>query len=336
MKLLKPTILLLVLVMGWSACSTEVNLEAEWKDIPIVYGFLNIQDTAHYVRVQKAFLEPGGDALEIAQNSDSIYYDEVTVVLENLTQGTSFVLERVNGENEGYAKEDGLFANSPNVLYKISAEEANLEGGDEVSIRVERGDEVSPATAETIVLNKIDSVGSSPSPNINRWRYNQLLSVAWRPGPEARIFDVRFIIHYREVTPGEMMEPVPKTVEWVVNKSVLREDADSEREKVDISGQSFYSFLGSAIPPSQGEIRLFDYIDIVITGAGEEFRDYVLVEQANTGITSAQNIPVYTNIEGGLGVFTSRYQLRRRGLRLGGEARDSLENGMFTRDINFN
>ena len=80
MKLLKPTILLLVLVMGWSACSTEVNLEAEWKDIPIVYGFLNIQDTAHYVRVQKAFLEPGGDALEIAQNSDSIYYDEVTVV----------------------------------------------------------------------------------------------------------------------------------------------------------------------------------------------------------------------------------------------------------------
>jgi hypothetical protein len=336
MKLLKPTFLLLVLVMGWSACSTEVNLEAEWKDIPIVYGFLNIQDTAHYVRVQKAFLEPGGDALQIAQVSDSIYYDGINVVLENRTQGTSFVLQRVNGEDEGYFKEEGLFANSPNILYKLDAEEAGLEGGDEVSIRVERGDELPPATAETIILNEIDSVATSPSNTINRWRYNQMLAVAWSPGPEAQIFDVRFIIHYREVTPGQGQDPVEKTLEWVVNKSILRQDSDSQREKVDIPGQGFYSFLGASIPPSEGEIRLFDYIDIIITGAGEEFRDLVLVEQANTGITSAQNIPVYTNIEEGLGVFTSRFQLVRRGIRIGNEARDSLQNGIFTKDINFN
>ena len=100
--------------------------------------------------------------------------------------------------------------------------------------------------------------------------------------------------------------------------------------------QGFSSFLGASIPPSEGEIRLFDYIDIIITGAGEEFRDLVLVEQANTGITSAQNIPVYTNIEEGLGVFTSRFQLVRRGIRIGNEARDSLQNGIFTKDINFN
>ncbi|MEQ8704573.1 MAG: hypothetical protein RIC19_11670 [Phaeodactylibacter sp.] len=336
MKLLKPIVLLFVLVAGWSACSTEVNLEAEWKDIPIVYGFLNVQDSAHYIRVQKAFLEPGGDALQVAQINDSIYYSDVAVTLENRTKGTSFVLERVNGEEEGYDKEEGVFSNSPNILYKISAEEADLEGGNEVFLRVDRGDELPPATATTIVLSPIDSVSSSPSNNINTWRYNQLLPVSWRPGPEALIFDVRFIIHYREVIPGQMEEPVAKTLEWVVNKSVLRDNPDGEREKVDISGQSFFAFLGSAIPPSQGEVRVFDFIDIVITGAGEEFRDFVLVEQANTGITSAQNIPIYTNVEEGLGVFTSRYQLVRRGVRLGGEARDTLENGIFTRDINFN
>lgn len=336
MNLLKPLVLLLVLVMGWSACSTEVNLEAEWKDIPIVYGFLNVQDTAHYVRVQKAFLEPGGDALQIAQISDSIYYDDIAVSLENITKGTSFPLERVNGEDEGYPKEEGIFANSPNVLYKIGAQLADLEGSDEVVLRVDRGDELPPAVAETVVLSEIDSVTSSPANNINRWRYDQLMPVVWRPGPEAQIFDVRFIIHYREVTAGQMQEPVPKTVEWVVNRSVLRDDPNSAREKVDVSGEAFYAFLGSAIPPSQGEIRIFDYIDIIITGAGSEFRDFILVEQANTGITSAQNVPVFTNIEEGLGVFSSRYQLVRRGIRLGGEARDTLEEGMFTRDINFN
>ncbi|NRA48894.1 MAG: DUF4249 family protein [Phaeodactylibacter sp.] len=336
MKLLKPVFLLFVLVLGWSGCSTEVNLEAEWKDIPIIYSFLNIQDTTHYVRVQKAFLEPGGDALQIAQINDSIYYNNAVVTLENRTKGTSFVLERVNGEDEGLLKEEGVFSNSPNILYKVSAEEADLEGGDEIFIRVDRGDDVLPATAETVILSPIDSVAASPANNINRWRYEQLLPVVWKPGAESQIFDVRFIIHYREVTPGQGDEPEAKTVEWVINKSVLREDEDSQREKVDVSGEGFYAFLGSAIPPSEGEIRIFDFFDIVITGAGPEFRDFILVEQANAGITSAQNIPVYTNVEGGLGVFTSRYQLVRKGIRLGGEARDTLQDGIFTREINFN
>lgn len=334
--MLKPGFLLLVLVMGWSACSTEVNLEAEWKDIPVVYGFLSVQDTAHYIRIQKAFLEPGGDALQIAQINDSIYYDNLSVTLENRTQGTTFVLERVNGEDEGYVKDEGIFSNSPNTLYKLDAEEASLEGGDEVFLQINRGDDLPPATAETIIISQMDSVASSPPNNISQLRYNQLLPITWRPGPEAQIFDVRIVFHYRELIPGQTEEPVAKTVEWVINKSVLREDTDSQREKVDISGQALFAFLGSAIPPSEGEVRLFDYMDIFITGAGKEFREFVLVAQANAGITSAQNIPTYTNVQEGLGVFTSRVQLMRTGFRLGGEARDTLEDGMFTRDINFN
>ena len=68
----------------FSACETDFQLEGEWKDIPVVYAFLSEQDTAYYVRVEKAFLEPGGDATEIAQIPDSIYYKEeqISVSLE--------------------------------------------------------------------------------------------------------------------------------------------------------------------------------------------------------------------------------------------------------------
>ena len=51
-----------LVVLFFSSCETDVVLEGEWKDIPVVYAFLSIQDTAHYVRVEKAFLQPGGDA----------------------------------------------------------------------------------------------------------------------------------------------------------------------------------------------------------------------------------------------------------------------------------
>lgn len=335
MNVFKPFAFLAALFF-FGACSTEVNLESEWKDIPIVYGFISVQDTAHYVRVQKAFLEPGGDALQIAQVSDSIYYDDVAVTLENRTKGTSFVLERVTGAEEGIEKEPGIFATEPHYLYKLSANEAALDGGDELLLRVDRGDELLPAIAETTVLGEIDSISSSPFNVINSWRYTQVQSVVWRPGPNAQIFDVRIVFNYREVMPGSGEDPVKKTVEWEVGRALLRDDPNSTREKIDISGQAFFGFLGDAIPPSEGEIRIFDGMDIYITGAGQELRDYVRVAQANTGITSAQNIPVYTNVEEGLGVFTSRFQLVRRSIRLAGTARDSLQNGIYTQDINFN
>ncbi len=320
-----------------ASCSTEVALESEWKDIPVVYAFLSVQDTAHYVRVQKAFLEPGGDAVQIAQIADSIYYGpgDITVSLENSTTGDSYVLERVDGNQEGYPKQEGAFANDPNILYKLPAGQAVLSGGDEVALRIDRGDNLPPVTAQTIVLNEIDSVSSSPSNQISQWRYPQLRAVAWRPGLEAQIFDVRFVINYRESTPENPTQFTKKTLEWVVAKEVERTDADAERLKIDIQGQSFYAFLGGALPPSQGEIRIFDNMDLYITGSGQELLDFVRVAQANTGITSAQSIPTYTNLDGGLGVFTSRYQLKRTGFRITGEARDSLVNGIFTRSLNF-
>nr|HQU58973.1 hypothetical protein [Saprospiraceae bacterium] len=70
------------LIIG--ACSTDFELEAAWKDIPVVYSFISVQDTAHYVRIEKAFLEPGGNAIEIAKIADSIYYSNISVELEKL------------------------------------------------------------------------------------------------------------------------------------------------------------------------------------------------------------------------------------------------------------
>jgi hypothetical protein len=323
-------------LLALSACSTDVELEAEWKDIPVVYSFLSLQDDTHYVRVQKAFLEPGGDAFQIAGISDSIYYDEnVSVTLNNLTQGTSFVLERVAASAEGIQKEEGLFAGDPHILYKLPVAQANLEGSDEIELRVDRGDELPPARATTTVLSPMDSVPGAPSNRISTWRYTQSQSVAWRSGTEAQIFDIRFIIYYRESSVENPSVFEEKSLEWVVRQAVPRTDPTAARLQIEVRGESFYSFLGSALPPSQGEIRIFDNMDILITGAGAELLEYVRVSQANAGITSSQNIPTYTNVEEGLGVFTSRYELVRRGITLAESARDSLQNGIFTKQLNF-
>ena len=337
MNTMKSVIFTLLLALTFASCSTEVDLEAEWEDIPVVYAFLSLQDTAHYVRVQKVFLEPDGNALQIAQNTDSIYYQNAAVEMTNIRTGETFLMERVDGADEGYPKEEGVFANAPNVLYKVKADEINFQGGDSVRLAINSGEFTEPSFAVTRVLGKIDtSRNPSPSQRIGRLRYNTNLTVTWIPSEEAELFDITFIIRYREsADPSTPSEFVEKSLEWPIAKGITRSNPDRGRENFMIRGEAFYQFVFLNIPPSDGEIRLLDGIDLRITAGGVEMLELVELSQANIGITSAQSIPVYSNVEGGLGVFTSRYQLERTNIQLTQEALDTLQDGIYTRDLNF-
>jgi hypothetical protein len=76
-------ILVLLATCFFTSCKNDVEINGEWKDISVVFGLLNQSDTAHYVRISKAFLGEG-DALVFAQQFDSLYYRpellEVTVI----------------------------------------------------------------------------------------------------------------------------------------------------------------------------------------------------------------------------------------------------------------
>lgn len=325
---------LLSTIFIFSACSTDFELEAEWKDIPIVYSFLSVQDTAHYVRVEKAFLEPGGNALEIAQVTDSIYYQNLTVELENLTTNQTFVMERVDGSGEGYPKEEGIFANEPNVLYKLRASQVPFGEGDSIRLVLYRGDEVEPATAELAVVGEIEASRFSPPARITTTRFGSPVQIAWTPDEHARIFDLRFVFNYLERLPGEAGFS-QKSAVWVINRSVTIPDGNNSTLTYDAGWESFYQALATQIPAVEGAERVFESMDLAITGAGEALYQFVRVSRANIGITSAQSTPSYSNVEGGLGIATSRYTTVRQGIVLDREALDSLRTGIYTKNLGF-
>ena len=55
------------------SCSTDVNVNGEWDDIPIVYCVLDQSAEYQYVKVNKSFLG-NKPASEMAQHSDSLFY----------------------------------------------------------------------------------------------------------------------------------------------------------------------------------------------------------------------------------------------------------------------
>lgn len=331
-----PFLLLMgVTVLLSSSCTTDFDIEAEWKDIPIVYGFLSTQDTAHYIRVEKAFLEPGANALEIAQIADSLYYGpNVVVAMEKIVTGERFVLERVDGTLEGYPRTEGPFATVPNILYKVAKSELGLKSEDAIRLVIERGDNLTPVTAETVVIGELELLENLPREPINLGAYNTELRIGWEVSTAARLFDLRLLLHYRESDPTQPSILIPKTLEFVLSRSIERED-ESIRVNYFLRSGDFFQFLGAALPVLSAGFRTFDNLDIQLVAAGEEFLELTKIGQANLGITSANEVPIYTNLSEGRGIFSSRATAIREGLLLGPVSLDSLRNGVFTRELGF-
>jgi hypothetical protein len=165
-----------IAILTFSACTTDFELEAPWKDLPVVYAFINMQDTAHYVRVEKAFLQPGGNANAIAQIADSLYYDaSVIVQLEKKATGQRYTLQRVDGNLEGYPREEGPFAQAPNYLYKIKASDINLSAEQELRLIINRGGGLPAVTADAIVLGPMAPRFNVPGSPLNL-DYNRTIS----------------------------------------------------------------------------------------------------------------------------------------------------------------
>lgn len=328
---------LFVLAVGLMSCETDFQLEGEWKDIPVVYAFLSTQDTAHYVRVERAFLEPGGDANAIAQIPDSLYYgaDEAVVRLELPNTGASYVLERVDGAQEGYPRETGTFATSPNILYKLRAATADLDGGDLVRIVVDRGGNTEPAEAETVMLENISWSQPTPGVQLRIDDYIRFTNFVWRAEDDAvQVFDLRLIFRYRETDPNDPSQLLDKEVVWVLGEAIPRDESVS-LQSFRLRHEDIYQFIGSTLEPLETGIRRFTAIDFQVTGVGRELADYLAIANANIGITSSQAIPRYTNVDQGLGFVSSRYQLRVTDFNLNNPSRDSLNNGVYTDDLNF-
>src|SRR5436190_179667 len=82
-------------------CSEKFDIGAPYKNITVVYAFLDQGDTAHYIRIQKAFLDQNKNALVMSTNPDSNFYAKLNVKIVRLRYGTtdvvdSFHLTRVN------------------------------------------------------------------------------------------------------------------------------------------------------------------------------------------------------------------------------------------------
>ncbi|MEZ5013222.1 MAG: hypothetical protein R2794_02930 [Chitinophagales bacterium] len=335
-----------VIAVFWTGCSTDFDLNADFKETPVVYGLLDASTDTQYIRINRAFLSDNIDALTLAANPDSIYYgDELSVRLDELNNGVvvqSWNLERVDGDTLGIPKAGGTFANIPNILYRLIAEldythqyflyALNANTGKEISAQID--------IVDAFAITRPDDASLFPQ-SISLSPQNKY-SLLWKSAQDARIYDLIMRFHYREGIYSPEGDSIHYTFsgykDWVIETNYTTESTQGNLTiQFQVDGASFYNWIADAFEPVAdfNFIRIADSAQFIIDAGGNELYTYFQYNNATLGITEGQVSDVYTNINGGLGILSSRYHKVGKVYPFAIQTRDSIACSAVTSGLNF-
>lgn len=322
----------LILILAVSACNDDFDLIEEGVSLPIVYGFIDLGNDTQYVRVEKGFAGEDLNAYEGAQEVDSIYYKNITVSLVDEATGDKFQLERINGTDDGYERAEGDFLKDPNILYRITNNDLGFTGGEKVRLEIERGDNLPLVTSTTTVLDSVLLRGPTPDKPVH-FTYN-MKSFQLRTNEEVAIVGLKMNIYIRERSTLDPTQVEMVEIPWKMVSGFIT-DRNKEFQFPKVEGRLFYTTIAANLDKTKPVIREFSHFDIIVEGGGEEILDNRRIAQANMGLSGAQELPLYSNISEGIGIFSSKFNLRYENFAIEPETRDSLAQSPILRGFNF-
>lgn len=307
-------ILLTSFVVAISSCKTDFEINAPYTDIPIVYGLINPSDSMQYIRITKAFLG-NGDATEMAQVADSSYYSsELDVKVVDNTNYKEYYLNDtiVNTKHAG----DFYYPSQRLFYFKAKpATGSTLRLGDEYKLIIKNKGSGKIITSTTkMVENFYVEKPPADNPNYPPLKINftspNSNEVKFTTAKHGMLYDVVIRFYYTESIGGGSF--TEKSVDWNIGSVKADNVNGGESKSLLFFGEGFYRNVSAQILPKNGIVRrvgrlsnIEHHVDFVFSVAGDELATYLDVNQPSGSIV--QEKPEYSNIQGGIGVFASRY-----------------------------
>jgi len=309
----------IILILGsliFSSCDSKLDVNAEWKDITVVYGLLNQNDSVHYLKITKAFLGPG-NALSFAKIEDSSNYQgKLEVRIEgweknsqydsSLKQSIYFDTITINNKEAG----DSIFYYPSQLVYKsVGTEKLNSNYIYKLFIKDNRtGKEI---TAKTPLVQKMTEISKpQPAPAKASFILGTKNQVVWYSvaGGKRYQFVARF--HYLETLESTTKA---KYIDWIIFNDLKTDNTKGGEELTrSYSSDVFYTMIGNGIHRNIKEenlsgnyTRVAYKMEYIFTVAADDLNTYMEVTEPS--YTVVQEKPPFTNIVNGIGIFSARY-----------------------------
>ena len=329
MKNIHFILILSCFILVFNACSTDVDLYAEYQDIPIVYAMLNPKVDTNFIKITRAFCGTNDnpiDAREVALIADSSNYPgklDARIIELKSTHGSYYeptgrvmILDTITLHD----KEAGTFY-SPNQTFYYTTEQFNTGvNGSKYKYRLvvvkPDGDSL---IAQTGMVGNEEFAIMTGGVGFQMATTNEVRKIMFRADGLASLYEVEIQFNYREQKNGQGI--VKKSVDHSFGTRPLNEfhklEGTDNSYSLDYSVNWLFNALAYAIggdtiidPNHPNVTRYIDDFVISISAAGDELTTYYYASQAQMS-SPMSLVTTYTNIEGGYGLFSSRTKIER-------------------------
>ena len=305
------------------SCKPEVNIYADYEQVPIIYGLLDANADTNYIKITRGFYAID-NVDQIALNPDSSDYPgKLDVRLYEYCNGDSIreiILDTITIHN----KTAGAFYAPHQKLYytDVPLPMNTYDKQYHYKLKVVLPDRV--LTAETDMVGNPGFDAQSLGVDFSRmYYYGASRPFLFHPAMNAAFYEVSFSFTFLEQRTPEA-DSVPRTMHWPVGYYSTYDLSLAMQNGCFVfwyRSEPFYKELEELLGADTAIIGLTRYIEdypveVIIAAGGEELRQYVHNNSGVLGMTSGSN--EYSLINGGCGVFSSRMTVRHK-VRLAGE-----------------
>jgi hypothetical protein len=337
---MRNILLFVSLSLFFISCETDFETNADWKDITVVYGLLDQRDSVQYIKINKAFLGEG-DALLFAKENDSINYDVLKVWIEEWDADGNKIQTIMEFDTATTYKPDdpnAVFNTGAQRIYKgvptnhgilgkpyqirylvqppndtIGYEKIWLNEESTYKLFIQYPDSSKVISSETYLVQNF--LITKPFPGSTTITFvpnpNNTTTFSWNKAPndDANNFKYEFqlIFYYKELTfDNELMDK-----KLILASGEVYPQGGSNELFFYYKDNNFFTSCTNNIPYDDAATeatikeRYTGTIDVVVSVAAGEFNLFMQVYEPSTSIV--QEKPPYTNIENGIGIFSSRY-----------------------------
>ena len=294
----------LCILFFFSSCETDFDVNAEWRENMVVYALLDATQQKQFIRINKAYLGDG-DAFQMASIADSINYpySDLEVKIYKIQPQNLFKLDSIFLDSFSVNKDNGLFAAENHYVYSTNESDSsffdteklysilitNLSTGYSVSSTTGLVKKSSFTNIPAVISPQIPYKFNFYNPNYSDSAKFLIRPVNWNNFISGQIYQLDLVFNYIENGLDTLC------VKW--------EQPVVSSSSIILEGESFFNFLKNNIPQNNS-VREFLSIDLVLTVGSLDLANYIAINSPTTSLV--QQRPVFTNIDNGIGLFSSR------------------------------
>jgi hypothetical protein len=317
------------LLAGFWSCSNELDVTDDWKEVPVIYGLLDPQDSVHIIKVTKAFLGDG-NALLMAKIPDSSFYGGELVVelIEIAPEGwttRTWVLDTMWVNN----KQPGDFFSGDQLLYKVNAD---ISAINKYMLVVNNTKTKHFASATTSLVRPINITKPRGGQRFFSFTSIAETQTELQASANGRVFQMLIRFHYKEVSFNNPLDTAHRYIDWIFPNKKASNLTGTDKIAYSFSGSGFYTNIAAKLKEDQNLKRIPGNVEFIAFAGGDELSTYIdITSNFNTIV---QERPEYSNVKNGIGIFSSRTSASRT-CELTPASVDSLVNGSKTFHLGF-